>query len=304
MNQLKIKSSTYRIWQLCACGSLLLSSCSTVPSGDYASLNQSTEKVATTSNDTYSRFIELERLYDVLKATKGNSIDRDTFEPLKTAKGNTYRSELEKREAALTVVANYTKVLAAFASKDYRSAVDAAATKLSASVKSLAGTLDSASANSKGVTQGTALFGTLVSEIGGLVSEHERLVALKQIMTDAQTPLSQITLFLIQDNSELKIAIEALLGKSDGILASYNRLVANAQGADRIALYKEAAATMAEADEMEMALDGMNAALKKIPPAHQQLRDHLDKKAGAVDELTNLIKEADRADKFYKTLNK
>jgi len=311
-------------------GVLALSGCANVLTASYDTLSASTQAVSASSTDTYTRFLKLEQKKDVLSASSAaigskpgdsaSDIGLTTFDPL-TEKNTTYRKELEKREAALGILVNYTKVVDAFANKDYRADVDKASTQLTASINSFGTSLDKSFPNYPNEKQALALLGTFVSELGGIIANHERETALKQIMTDAQPWIVKLTDLLIHDNTQLEAAtddllnIDASIKKDDGhggsvtmqdrgILASYNLLLKSAQGMDRLALVQQASDTIAEAKEIKLALAALSNALAKIPAAHQQMLASLDKPSSSLTALTDLVAEAQRANQFYQTLNK
>jgi len=305
-------------------GVLFLTSCATISTVPYDTLNASTQAVQAASGETYTRFLKLEHKQDVLSAAvtgigAAPDIRLTTFDPL-TEKNTTYRQELEKREAALDILADYAKLLAALAKTDEQADVDAAATQLTSSVQSFGQSLDATWLNNSNEKQVVALLGTFVSELGGLIADHEREVALKQIMLAAQPWIGRLTDLLRHDNAQLETATldlllldapvkkadgqgKSIVGQDRGLLADYNLLLQSAQGMDRLTLTREAADTIVEAREIKLALIAMNEALAKIPPAHQQILDSLNKKSGSLAALTELMAEAQHANNFYQSLD-
>jgi hypothetical protein len=275
--------------------SALVSGCTTIPVGKYNSLNTSSTDILKNTSETYTRIEKLQRKFIVASALD-KKIDRDTFKPVIDGTSFDITPELRFREDAIEVLVKYTNVLASLASKDYQKDVDTAATDLAGSLKNLS---SSAKLSASGDVPG--VIAALVDVVGKQIVEHKRKDALVNVMDNSQKHVDLLAKLVVGSNDKIK----QIVGQME------NRLIAHAniarpkyESSDRYEFDLKIADTIAEVEEINNALDNINAAMIQYPKAHAEIRALLDKKETKLDALELLVKEAQRANKLYRSIKK
>jgi hypothetical protein len=207
------------------------------------------------------------------------------------------KPELQFREAALDVLLNYVNVLQAFSSTDYLTKVDKSTLLLGASLRDLFAT--SQAITTADGTQVANIFAVFLNKMGHEIVKKKKREALKQAMDLAQNDIEALSKLIVSSNIKIKKAIDIML---DRILAHANDLRPKYGTVERIYFDSEIANLILEADEMEASLEAINAAMIKIPLAHQEIRNDLDKAQSTFDSLQEVAREARQAQKFYRSL--
>jgi hypothetical protein len=268
-----------------------------IPNAKYALLQESTSSLLSTVENTYTRIERLQQRFAVTTAPD-SAIDRMRFKPKIGGQSYDLTPELQFREAAIEALLNYMNVLQAFSSKDYLTDVDKSTLLLSASLRDLFET--SQAINTAEGTQVANIFGGFLNKIGCGMVNHKKREALKQAMDLAQNDIETLSKLIVNSNIKIKKAIDIML---DRILAHANDVRPKYGTVERISFDSEIATLILEADEMEASLEAINAAIIKIPLAHQEIRNDLDKVQSIYNSLQEVVQEAKRAQKFYRSLN-
>jgi hypothetical protein len=277
---------------------IALSACASVPVGKYQVLKDSSQSLLTNTTDTYTRIEKLQRLV-VVASVPDKPIDVDTFKSL-TDKGISYDivPALQYREQAFEVLVKYLNVLGALSSKDYMSDIDKASIELSGSLQTL---IEKSNViNAANAPQVAGIFATLIDAISRPIIEEKRMDALKSIMDSSQGDLLTLTNLLISSNTKIQdfvvLARKLLIAHANLARPKYNSPL-------RYDYDKNIANQMQEIDEILASLDAINKGIGKIPNAHKEIRDSLDKKPSTMEALKGLVQEAQRVNKFYRSLN-
>jgi hypothetical protein len=280
------------------CYLLWLTGCAArIPNAKYALLQESTSSLLSTVEDTYTRIERLQQRF-VVTSAPDSAIDRMRFKPKIGGQSYDLKPELQFREAAIEALLNYMNVLQAFSSKDYLTDVDKSTLLLGVSLRDLFET-SQAITTAEG-TQVATIFGIFLNKIGREIVHQEKREALKQAMDLAQNDIETLSKLIVNSNIKIKKAIDIML---DRILAHANDVRPKYGTVERISFDGEIANLILEADEMEASLEAINAAMIKIPLAHQEIRNDLDKILSTFNSLQEVVQEAKRAQKFYRSLN-
>lgn len=276
----------------------LSAGCTSIPVGKYQALHESSRTVLTTTSETYKRIEELQRQFAIATAPN-QKLTRESFQPKIDGQSFDLAPELHFREAALEVWVKYTVVLQAFSERDYVSEVDKASQDLAGSVKNLSATSSTLKADEAKVASG--MLATAINVIGKEIVRTKRLQALRTVMDSAQGDIDHLSTMIAGSNTKIKkavgIMIDRILAHADAQRPPYGSVA-------RTAFDERMALVIAEAQEIEEALDEMNAAVSKIPKAHAEIRIILDEKPTDLEALRALIQGAQRAGKFYRDLTK
>lgn len=276
---------------------LLLVSCSArIPVGRYQLLQQSTSSLAVTTEDTYTRIEKLQRLFAITTAPD-TTIDCDTFKSQIEGESFDLTPELRFREFALQVLFSYINVLHTLASTDYLEEVNITTQKLGGSLKNFlecATTLTPAD-----VSASSGIFATLMNKLTRELINQNRKQALKQAMDLAQDDIDKLSKLISRSNLKIKTAVGIMLSR---IIAHANATRPDYFSIDRVPFDMDIANLIAEVEEIELSLDTMSQAWSKIANAHRETRAALDKKQTSYESLQELIKEAERMNKFYRNL--
>jgi hypothetical protein len=279
------------------CCLLWLTGCAArIPNAKYALLQESTSSLLSTVENTYTRIERLQQRFAVTTAPD-SAIDRMRFKPKIGGQSYDLKPELQFREAALDVLLNYMNVLQAFSSKEYLTAVDKSTLLLGASLRDLFET-SRAITTAEGI-QVANIFGVFLNKIAREIVNQKKREALKQAMDLAQNDIETLSKLIVTSNIKIKKAIDIML---DRILAHANDVRPQYGTVERISFDSEIANLILEAEEMEASLEAINTAMIKIPLAHQEIRNDLDKVQSTFKSLQEVVQEAKRAQKFYRSL--
>lgn len=276
---------------------MALSSCAAIPAGKYENLKDTSHSLLQGTSDTYIRIEKLQRRF-VTATAPDKPIDRETFKPQIEGQSFDLVPELRYREAAFEVLVNYLKVLSTLSSKDYMADIDKASLELSGSLQTLlesSKVVDSAKA-----PQIAGIFATIIDAVSHPIMERKRLEALKSIMDSSQGDLEKLSALITGSNQKIRIMVEKML---DRIIAHANLARPPYQSAQRYNFDKDMAEQIEEVQEIASSLDAINAGILKIPLAHKETRDALDEKPTKMEAMKELVKEAQRVSKFYRSLN-
>jgi len=274
----------------------LLVGCSSIPVGKYGALNDANKQLLAETGDTYVRIEKLQRYFTVVTAPNKN-INADSFKPAVAGQNFDITPELRFRESALEVLFRYTTFLSTVSAKDYQSDVDKASQDLAGSMKNFveygAGTPDARKVS--------GIAATFINIISRQAIEHMRSGALRKTMDMAQNDIKSLSNLIIDSNEKIKEYVGLM---QERIIAHANaaRPVYGSPG--RLAFDLHVAAVLAEIEGIQMSLDSLQTAIAKIPDAHKEIRRELDKKPTSFDALQGLIQEAQRVNKFYRSLEK
>lgn len=276
---------------IAACGS-----CSSIPVGKYQALQEASQSVLNNTSETYKRVEKLQRLFSVVTAPN-QALARDSFKPQIDGQSYDLVPELRFREAALEVLVKYTVILHSFSAKDYVSEVDKASQQLAGSLKNLIETSKGMKVEEAKIASG--ILGTVVDVIGRAMVQFTRWRALKTVMDSTEDDVKRLAALIVGSNVKIKNTVDIMV----------NRVVAHAKanrppygGWERVVYDQKIAAVVAEAEEIQGAIDSVNVAITKIPEAHSEIRAVLEEKPITLGALQALIQEAERANKFYRNL--
>lgn len=275
---------------------ILSAGCASIPIGKYEALHESSQTVLTKTSDTYQRIEELQRQFAITTAPN-QKLTRRSFQPTLDGQSFDLTPELRFREAALEVWVKYTAVLQAFSEKDYESDVDKASQELAASLKNLSATSSALKADDAKTASG--MLATAINVIGKEIVRAKRLQALRKVMDSAQGDIENLSTLIVGSNTKIKKAVEIM---TDRILAHADVQRPPYGSVERTTFDERIALVIAEAQEIEEALDAMNSAISRIPKAHAEIRIILDDKPTELEALRALIQGAQRAGKFYRHL--
>ncbi|MDD1626228.1 MAG: hypothetical protein LUQ26_01945 [Methylococcaceae bacterium] len=278
---------------------LLTVGCSSIPVGKFDVLAESSQGILNGTSETYTRIEKLQRNY-VVERVPNAPLSRDTFHPVTIVNGQIesfdLTPELDFREDALQVLVNYTLVLQAFAKRDFEGDVDKAAADFAGSVKSLAAT---AAPNNDNAQKASGILATVVDVIGREIIRKERLEALKTVMDSAQTGIEKLAQLIVGDNTLIKGSVDRMIKT---ILTHKNIQRPPIDTLERSNFDTNVSLIISEADEINNALDNIDAAIKEVPLAHADIRTMLDGKPKNLDALAQLVKDAQRINKLYRSL--
>jgi hypothetical protein len=284
-------------WSLLAATLLALTGCqAAIPVGKYHVMRDTSATVLATSTEAYDRINDLQQQRIAYRAaTGGGAITATTYRPGKDDRMDV-AGRMRARRAALETLAKYLAALDAFASRDFEGEVDEASKELAGSVKALAAYAgDDAEA-----TNVSSIMGTVVNVVGREVVKRRRREGLKRIMTMAQNPVEETSLYVASGNALADLATQVLIGN---ILAHARRLRPDAFVA-RLPVDEAVGKAVHDADTARSALDAVTAAMRELPKAHAEVLRSLDEPATPVAGLEQLVAEATRAKEFHDDLAK
>lgn len=267
----------------------------TVPVGQYDALAESSQTILSGTSETYTRIEILQRRFSVETAA-GQTLDKNSFKPEIEGQSFDLGPELDFREAALQVLVKYSLVLQAFAKRDFQGEVDKASIELAGSLKSLAAT---AAPKEENAAQASGILATVVDVVGREIVRQKRLEALRAVMDVAQPDLDKLATLITGSNEKIKNFVDIM---RDRILAHRSAARPAPNNPMRFGYDMDAAFVIAEVDEINAALANLNTAVTQFPPAHAEVRAHLDNKPEGLQSLQQLVEEAQRVDKFYRTV--
>jgi len=277
---------------------IALSACATsAPIGKYQALKNSSQSLLSNTTDTYTRIEKLQRRV-VITSAPDKPINEDTFKPQIDGQSYDLVPELRYREAAFEVLVKYLTVLSVLSSKDYMADVDKASIELSGSHQSLMESskiIDSAHAS-----QVAGIFATMIDAIGRPIIETKRIDALKSIMDSSQGDLEKLAGLLVGSNKKIQVLVEKM---SNSIIGHANLTRPPYQSAQRYDFDKNIAEQIQEIQEILASLNSISDGVAKIPIAHKEIRETLDKKPSNMEALKSLVQEAQRVNKFYRSLD-
>lgn len=279
---------------------VFLQSCTTIPTGRYDALSNSSQEILNGTSDTYVRIEKLERLFLIETAPSNKSLELKPFVPVTTAGDKQLSFDiipaLHFREEAIQTLVKYTLVLRAFAKRDFAGEIDNAATEFSGSIKSLAKTADP---NNEKAQQYAGAIATVVDVIGRAIVEKKRLDGLKKVMDSAQPHLQSLSDLIADDNEKIKTSADIMLNR---ILAHKQKQRPPVNTPERSKFDSDASFIISEVDAIKKTLDKIDEAIKKVPNAHAETRKKLEDELQGFDAMAELIKEVQRIDKFYRSL--
>lgn len=268
-----------------------LSGCTSLPTGQYEVLKDSSHSLLESTKDTYARIEKLQRQFAVATAPDA-PLTRDTFKPVIEGKSFDLTPQLRFRESVIDTIDNYIALLYAISSKDYLSEVDKASEQLGASLKNLQDT-----AQTSGIrTVPTGVFATLANTIGRQMGSHKRREALKAAMDQAQPELESLSHLLASSNEKIGVAVGIML---DEMIAHANASRPKYGTMERYRFDSDIANLIAEVEGIQSSLQAATSAINRLPEAHREARRLLDQKESNRDALMEFVKEANRVKQFY-----
>ncbi|HEX9972152.1 MAG TPA: hypothetical protein VGD14_08790 [bacterium] len=268
-----------------------------IPVGKYRLLQKSKSSLINSTKDTYTRIEKLQRLYTVTTAPD-SAIHRDTFKPQIDGISFDLKPELRFREDALSVLFNYINVLCAFSAKDYLEEIDLATLELGASLNSFYESCNVATPS--GASEFTGIFTTLMNQLTRELVKQGKRNALKKSMDLAQNDIDELARLISGSNMKIKMTIGIML---DRIIDHANQVRPRYFTLERIPFDTKIEQVITEADEIEASLDSLGAAILTLAKAHRELRQKFDDKKATLESLKEFMKEAQRINKFYRSLN-
>ncbi len=276
---------------------IILASCAArIPLAKYELLQESTASLLTTTHQTYNRIEKLQQRFAVTTASDVN-ITRNSFKPLIAGQSYDLTPELRYRAAALEVLVDYMNVLEAFVTKDHLKNVDKATLQLGGDLRNLFHEAQLLPASEE--FQVTGIFAALINKMSREIVKQEKREALKQAMDLAQDDIQALSDLIIRSNDRIKMTIGILLTP---LINHANEVRPEAGTLARVPFDLEIAGIIVEADDIEASLEAINRAMARIPQAHREIRQELDRVQSAFDSLQELAREARRAQKFYRSL--
>ncbi len=293
-----IKNYPKYLTQIFICCLIIVYGCaSRIPVAKFEIFKESSESLLDNTISTYARIERLQKRFTVATAPD-SEINRDTFKPQIEGQSFDLTPELRFREAAFKVFVEYVAVLHAFSEKDYMAKVDKATQRLAGSMKNLIKTSNTLSRAE--VSKAAGIFAMLINKMSRELIKQKKKTALKQVMDMAQPDIEQLSKLIVGSNIKIKSTLEIMLNQ---IIAHANGMRPDYGTIERFHYDMEIADVITEVDQIESSLESMNSAISKIPPAHREIRSELDKKQTTLESLRALIQEAQKAQKFYRSLN-
>lgn len=280
----------------------LASGCCTVPAGRFKALADSTLQLKQVETQAYNQSVEIEHAWIVVTQKPGDlTLHSFDLESAFDSTGSEHPvkdlgARLEANGAALTVIANYLTALSSFANKDFQSDLDKNATKLAVSVQSLK---DLSQPWATDAAQSSGILATVIDSLGHAYIDYERLEALRRAMDSAQTPLSQLTQFVITNDDVVNVALTTIEGD---YLQDANLLRPRVVGAQRLMFDSYVAQVIGQFNDEQKTLTGLNKTMVSLPKAHQELADTMCSSNPDLDNLETLISETERLSNFYKSV--
>ncbi|MDR4504122.1 MAG: hypothetical protein MRK01_04915 [Candidatus Scalindua sp.] len=274
--------------------------CTSIPVKKYELLTKSSQSIMNGTTETYNRIEKLQHIFSIETADDGQ-IDANTFQPKIEIEEWKFESfdltpELRFRETALEVLVKYSLVLEAFTKEDFQGEVNKASIELAGSLKSLA---ETTAPNDASKTQAVSVLATLVNVIGTQIVVHKQKEALKNVMDLAQNDLNVLATLINGSNGKLKQAVGIHL---DRIIRHRNTRRPPVNSIERYNFDLAVSNLISEGIEVKDALDTLSNAVKEYSLAHQEIRQKLDVSGTSIEALTALISEAQRINKFYRSV--
>lgn len=271
---------------------VLLASCSTVPVGRYQALRAAGQDVLEKTSETYARIEKRQRGFAVLTAPN-QPLTVNSFRP--TVQGVSYdiAPELRYRENALGVLVSYASVLEALASQDFESGVDRSAQELASRLRALD--------NSPNAKEISNLFAAVVDSVGREITNRMRKKALATAMDMAQPAVDKLGLLIQGSNDKIAVFVGLM---RDRYVAHANADRPAYGTAARYQFDLEVAEALEETAQIIEALKSTSTAVGKLPQAHREIRESLDRKDRPLMALREMLAETQRLQGFYKSLNK
>jgi hypothetical protein len=273
-----------------------------VPAGRFKALADSTLQLKQVETQAYNQSVEIEHAWIVVTQKPGDlTLHSFDLESAFDSTGSEHPvkdlgARLEANGAALTVIANYLTALSSFANKDFQSDLDKNATKLAVSVQSLK---DLSQPWATDAAQSSGILATVIDSLGHAYIDYERLEALRRAMDSAQTPLSQLTQFVITNDDVVNVALTTIEGD---YLQDANLLRPRVVGAQRLMFDSYVAQVIGQFNDEQKTLTGLNKTMVSLPKAHQELADTMCSSNPDLDNLETLISETERLSNFYKSV--
>jgi len=277
---------------------LLFASCATPPpAGKYQALADASQTTLAATTGTYTRIERLQQRYLITRLLPEEELTTNSFKLPPTLD---LTPELRFREAALEVLASYTTVLGAFAQRDFGEGIDVACEKLGASVKSLAGT-----AGSERLGDVSGMFASVINVVGREIVKRQQRRALRSVMISAAPDVQKLCSLLAGSNDKVRQAVDVMAGQVFRNAVRSRPRGATFEQTDLVARARfdtELTGFVAEMDDIRASLEALNGALAQISPAHAEILKRLDEPAAPLDSLRQFIAEAQRANRFYRTV--
>ena len=281
------------------CVLILFGGCASIPEGKFEVLKNSSQSLLTNTKDTYVRIEKMQRRFAVVTAPN-SKIDIDTFKPKIGEQSFDLTPELRFRESAFEVLVKYNQVLYGISSKDYMGAVDKASQELAGSLNNL--NQSSLKMSKDDASKASGIIATFIDLTGKEIVKGRRADALRKVMDLHQKDIENLSVLIVGSNDKIgkyvKIMVERILTHANfAMRPDYG-------SASRYFFDMEIAEVIAETEDIQASLSSVNKGVLKIPEAHKEIRDELDKKPTNLDALHSLIQEVENANSFYRTLSK
>ncbi len=282
---------------LSACG------CCTAPAGRLKALADSTTQLSLTNQHAYEQSAVVERAW-VIITQKSGDLTPESFN-LESAFApeigqhplgpKEIGARIEANDVALTVIENYLLALSSFSSKDFQSDLDKQVTKLAGSVKSFS---NLPQPWAKTAAQNSGILATAIDGLGHAYIEHQRVVALERAMDTSQTPIEQLAAFVITNDNTVRDTLKQM---EKYYLKDANLLRPRTPGAERLAFDAYIAGVVDQFNDVQSTFVGLDGAVANLPKAHAELIRSMCSEKPSLDGLKELIGEANRLSKFYKS---
>ncbi len=260
--------------------------------GKFNALKDSSEAVFANTTATFTRLERMQGHYRVVTAPDAE-LTTNSF----LNENSDIIPQLRMREDALEVLVKYVGVLDALATKDYEADVDKASIQLAGSLGKLATT--SKALPDKQAEAG-GIIATFIDVVGREIVREKRVNALKRVMDMSQKSIGDLANLIVGGNLRITEASDIWLGR---IIDHANAIRPPFSTSSRLAFDERIAEQLQEARAVKESLASISAAVTRIPQAHQEIRDALEKKSSNLDSPKALVQQAQQADNFYRDLN-
>jgi hypothetical protein len=278
---------------------LVVDCATSFPTGRFDALSEASRSTLDASTAMYARVEGLKRQYMVFNPAEGR-LTLESFKPIVRDDQGQMRDfnlapRLRFRESALEVLSHYADTLQAFAKKDYQGDLDKATQKLHSSIGDLVASFGGNADAQKAV----GILATAVNELGRTVVEGERRETLRKAMAQAQPGVAEPASLVVADNALIAQGVTIM---RSGILRAANGMRPPDPSPARLTLDEQVSRAITGSNEILGSLDSLSPTVKAIPAAHAEFQESLDKKELSVNQLQSLIAEAERLNKFYRSL--
>ena len=140
----------------------------------------------------------------------------------------------------------------------------------------------------------------MLDTISRPIIETKRIDALKSIMDSSQKDLEKLAGLLMGSNNKIQLLVEKM---RNSIIGHANLARPPYQSAQRYDFDKNIAEQIQEIQEILASLNSISDGIAKIPITHKEIRETLDKKPSNMEALKSLVQEAQRVNKFYRSLD-